>query len=209
MKTFKQFLTEDNEPTLQEFLKQNCSQFCREAKIDISNVLSSENLLYRGLTNLPSGRTNEPTLFGKRIINSFTCEPRKNRVSLSMPTRTHEIIDDYLLKEFKFRARSNVIFCTGNKRHAGGYGEPYAIFPYDGYKFVWSDKSEDLYNTMIHVMNASNEEILNYITDLKFTDKDLQTATKSGNEIMLNCSEYFAIPMPNEEEEEEEIDYDY
>lgn len=75
--------------------------------------------------------------------------PRKNRQPKDMPGDLHEILDDYFYKKFGWRPRSEGVFCAAARSTAEGYGDrPFLIFPFDGYKYLWNKKVDDLYSKM-------------------------------------------------------------
>ena len=56
--------------------------------------------------------------------------------------------------------------------------------------FGWSPTTSDL----LAVEFDRDTDIAQTLEDLQYTDEDLPTAIKSGNEIMLSCRDYYAIP---------------
>jgi hypothetical protein len=98
------------------------------------------------------------------------------------------------LEKFGWAARSEGVFATGNSKEAAYYGNVYAIYPVDGYKYIWSPKVKDLYTHLDwdteKDLDLSDEEIDELFQTYK-TD-DLQQAIDSRHEIMIKCSQYAA-----------------
>ncbi len=137
---FQQYLTEGNLPgyidTLQ-MVYDNCMPFIKDlVKGGFSYYNSNDNLLM-------SGRNQKTPQISKSV--------RQNRRPRDTDPKVHKILDDAFNKEFKIKARSSTIFCSGDKSAASSYGVIYLIFPIGKYEIIWSSEFRDLYN-------ASNQE---------------------------------------------------
>lgn len=127
------FLKEDN-PQVQ-IIKENCQQFLSEVR--------------------------EPLWHGTNGSLPFENKLRVRSAPKNMPLVLHQAIDQAFNSIFGFKARTHALFCTGDKSQANSYGKPYAIFPKDGFKFVWSDKVKDLYLKFVEtsISSASNDAL--------------------------------------------------
>ena len=187
---FKGYVNEDGAEDLQEaldYMGVHCSKFLKDAM--------------RGGRFMWSGRKN-------RHSNWFVGDVRKGRRPVDSSNQLHDKMDDMFLKKFGFRARSNVLFCTGSHNTTSYYGNTYSIWPIGDYKFVWSPSVRDI---VVELENMEDEWESGYpltsteeekdvretgrLEDLmrKYTDKDIKAAIKSGNEIMLHCKKYVAL----------------
>lgn len=122
--------------------------------------------------------------------------------------------DNLFKKCFGWKARTeNSLFATGNYIHASLYGNHHIVYPFDGYKYIWSNNIRDFYNHLMKYL--SNELGLNddyppivyefYMNNKKIIDdyikqmitlyrtNNLIQAIDSGNEIMFHCKKYIVI----------------
>lgn len=135
----------------------------------------------------------------------------------------HYIIDKAFEREFGWKARSNSLFVTSSLVAAQGYGFLKLIFPIGPVKYIWSPEISDLYmyvkiqpvrdawgvdagpipddemkfymdNPDQLIKRASEAELKRVITS-KYKTKGLPQSY-SSSEIMINCSEYWAISVP-------------
>jgi len=100
--------------------------------------------------------------------------------------------------------RSNSIFCTGRRTAAAYYGPTYAIFPYDGFKFLWSKRIVDLFDSPIAsgatyyglipkpLKSLDKMSPAEFVKHYGFTNKNLPSAIQSGHEILIH-GDYLAI----------------
>jgi hypothetical protein len=88
------------------------------------------------------------------------------------------------LKEAGFEAlRSNSLFCTGDIRRAEDYGEPYVIFPKNGFKFTWSWKNVDYFSRDDAYYNRMNAD--EFIRYEGLSNINLNGAIVSGNAVLI------------------------
>lgn len=93
---------------------------------------------------LYSGRKRDTDWFEQTLISERT--PKDMAVAI------HKDLDDEFLKQHGWRARSNVLFCTGDPLVTTEYGKEYMIFPKGNFKFLWSPKIVDLFIYMQRAM---------------------------------------------------------
>lgn len=181
-----------------DLIKRDCKPFIKEMK-----KFSSPLLLYRGVSNseLFISRTTNPkrmTIDSSRFVTAFF-----NKMAY----------DNF---GAKFRTE-NVIFGSGSYGQAAGYGNVYAVFPIGDFKFLWSPKIIDFYNSQLYgdiEYNASQEfvgyiktgkmkskkmiEIYkeiehSFLNEYKYSNKNLEEAIKSKHEIMVQAKKFYAI----------------
>jgi len=100
-----------------KFIEEHCSEFLASAK-------AANRFLYRGIKTYDS-----PSKI-------FLGSPRNDRRSRDTDPAVQLIVDEYLtLQGFK-ALRSNSIFCTGEEQNALTYGDPYIIFPINGFEYT-------------------------------------------------------------------------
>lgn len=143
------------------------------------------------------------TIFAYRGISTndqmespIIARTRKDRRPRDMPFEIHQRADDWFLKNFGVRYRSQALFVTGNKFIAGQYAyspkHVVRIIPLGVYTFCWSKIYSDLFLYKNSVQNSTIEE---YLDAGQYVEGDLKGAVASGNEIMLFCDQYVAIPV--------------
>jgi len=121
-----------------------------------------------------------------------------DRKPLGMNPGTMKDVNNYFKKEFGAPFRFSAL-CTGEKMLAQAFGDPYVIFPAGDYRFLWSPQVEDLNRaTNKFYVNLEPGEPDKIVPDLipakvQYTDKDLQGAIESGNEVMVRCNQYYAL----------------
>jgi hypothetical protein len=125
--------------------KYSYSKFLSDCSESIAAMQQSRSFLYRGMTdNMPDIFIGRP--WGKRKPKDTSTDVQK------------EI--DKLFKLAGFTAlRSNSIFCSGSIGQARDYGNPYIIFPINGFSFTWSPKMYDLYHQLGDIATSSPSEL--------------------------------------------------
>lgn len=143
---------------------------------------------------------------------------KKNRTPTNTHPRVHEMADDWFLKTFGIRARSQTALCTSSLQQSKDYGFPFLVFPSGNFEVIWSRKVDDLFfhlteSKIIHlikgetVKNEEGKQLLDdvsYINDAELYDAvsklldgfdyvkgHLDQALASKNEIMLYCDYYY------------------
>lgn len=152
--------------------------------------------MYRGLRR-KAGAHNEDFLKKEVRIDR---QPHLTR------TENHEIIDGWMQRTFGINGRSATIFCSGDDTTAYTYGNVYAIFPIGKFEFLWSPQIDDLFTDFPRDLEDGDEDgIEEFLENQNYTDKNLAAAIKSSNEIMIQCEEYYALPMFAEDWNSKEV----
>jgi hypothetical protein len=85
----------------------------------------------------------------KQITEIGKVTARKNRKPKDTPQKTHELLDALFFKKFGWKVRSEGIFTNPQPGTVMPYGAyAYAFFPIGKYRYVWSDRVEDLFSQM-------------------------------------------------------------
>jgi len=177
----------DIPPELSKYIKkikENCSQ--------IIKVYKKENkLLYRGMY------FDDPT---KDFIKK---KPRKHRKPSDTTEFATREMDKRFYKKFGWKPRTEGVFATGSLTTAESYGRNLAIFfPFDGYKYIWSSKIRDFYEstsyshmTKTELLRMDKNEVYKEFDKIikTYTDKYLSEAIWSLSEIMFKCDYYYAM----------------
>jgi len=128
--------------------------------------------------------------------NIFISDVRKNRKPTDTKINVHNDLDTLFKKKFGWKARSNSIFCTGSAEDAADYGNTvYMIFPIGKYRYLWSDKIDDLFFYVdTHLITSDPNRIDRLAKTVnKYKTSDIKKAISSKHEIMVNCDQYLAI----------------
>lgn len=137
----------------------------------------------------------------------FHGRTRIDRGTATDPEAVKEI--DAVFAAHGFKAlRTQSMSCATSYGDAGNFGsDVFAIFPVNGFSFTWSPMVHDfgrmtggdvLLNRLPKVIakhGAENLEDL-LINKFQFSDKDFESALKSGNEIAI-AGEYYALKFAN------------
>lgn len=124
---------------------------------------------------------------------------RKDRRPRNSDPLFHELADDWFFNKFGVRYRSAALFVTSDLRHAarymGGSGRLVRVIPLSDYSYCWSPRLEDLtyVQSRISVLNAVT--VGSQLDAAEYREADLRGAHASGNELMLHCERYVAIPI--------------
>jgi hypothetical protein len=175
---FKTFLNETyNEDEARKILKillKDCKPYI--------DILKKNNFMYYFLT-------------GRRINEEFIKRKvRQDRRSLDTPDDIHKWVDDWFLKKFGIKARSQTVFCTSRYGQASSYGKVYFLFPIGKFEIIWNKKYPDIFNRafMDRGLESYKEYFMDNFADAYVKGKPIE-ALKSGNEIMLHCKEYYLM----------------
>jgi len=135
---------------------------------------------------------------------------RSERKPRAMGLSVKDYLNDYFQKTFGWRAR-NGVFATSYIAHIiDNFDNPYIIFVPNGFKYVWSWEFMDLnlgdgddwldsisFKIKRGEQYHDDEWRDNEITIEKgfdsFTDKDIVSALKIGNEISFKCAHYYLV----------------
>lgn len=135
---------------------------------------------------------------GNPIMHPYIGETPKNRQPKDMPLDLHRRADNWFQVKFGIRYRSQALFITGSKfiaiahAHANSEKHVVRIIPISAYSFCWSPVIKDLFS---FGNSANGETIEEFLDSGKYSQTNLEEAIKSGNEIMLFCERYVAIPL--------------
>lgn len=144
-----------------------------------------------------SGRTHN--------ANSFERKMQVKRMPLDTPPEIHSMLNRLYKKKFGWEARSKSIFCTGDMSQSFQYGKPFLIFPTGNFKYLWHQKTKDLWNhikyniaakidtTSIDGADMLEDLLTKFVKEYK--NNGLLRAIKSGNEIMVHTKEYGAFDV--------------
>jgi hypothetical protein len=130
--------------------------------------------LYRGMKN--------EDFYGIKPI-------RTDRKPLDMLVANQIGLDKAFYKKYKWKARSNSLFCSGSKHIAQGYGGAYIIFP-EGpfFRYLWSPEIDDLYEYMKESGIFDYDDIVGM-----YQSTDLCRALKTNHEIMVHADRYYYV----------------
>lgn len=165
------------------------------------------------------------------VDNWIERKPRRNRLPMNTPGHLHDIVDSVFKKRFGWKVRSEGVFVTSDVGSADSYGFPCVFFPFDGFKFIWSPKIDDLYMEIdvffkkwlketdhpmkwLDVRPTNIDDIeegvlkafFDWLVEKYYTDTNLAYALKSGNEVMFKCKKYYAVDDKYEGYLEEKLD---
>ena len=116
------YLNEDKITSLVDLIKDKCKPFLKD--------WNGINFLYRGM---------------KQGFDYKVLPVRTDRKPKDMPIDLHNMFDNAFQSKFGWKARSNSVFCTGDKIATEEYGNCFVIFPIGNYQFISSPNIEDLY----------------------------------------------------------------
>lgn len=199
MKTFKQYLSEAERLTVKQVLERDCAPFLKESK--------QNGLIYRGIKGLnPEDADNVAREANSVPVDDllyWTKTVRTDRKPKDTHPSMHAMINDWFKKKFGFGARSETMFCLGEKgiKNLRQYGTPCIVFPIGEFQYVWSPTVTDLYNEVGKLILLQDEgELIDYLDECNYIDHELNVAVRRNNgpEIMIKCSRYYAFEMHDE-----------
>lgn len=201
--TFKQFiLMEADGNELLAVLERDCGPFLSASK--------HRGLLRRGMKGKSLGIT-------KTVIDPFTDKDldfwenkvRKDRKPRDFSDEEHEELNNWFNENHGFKARSEAVFCFGDKARdyvTAEYGPLYFIFPIGEFEYVWSPNITDLYvealqNNIDHYPDDATEAekekyspIELFMRNAGYRTTGFEKAVAGSNEIMIKCDKYYAFP---------------
>lgn len=216
MKTFKQFF-EENQGTpapifkLEELLNGDCKNFFRQSQ--------KKGLLFRGMNGF--GKYQGGLQIGEKQFNLYKKAVRKDRKPMSTKGPVHKIIDDWFEEEMGMKARSQAVFCTGERGRgtAETYGDIAVILPIGKFIYTWSPQVDDLFDIIKDKFEDRNSSTGKFrqewlgsdgkpdaeligagMDELKYTINNFDKACAGHQEIMIECDEYYVIPYKDEDE---------
>jgi len=101
------------------------------------------------------------------IIQYFT--EGRVRFPKDTPKVLHELFNEIFFKKFGWKVRDGV-FVYRDTRSTWAYGDPFMIFPNNGFKYVWSTEIKDLY-TKLSYDKPYSEYIINFLNQNDINDK--------------------------------------
>jgi hypothetical protein len=178
----------------------------------------SYNKLYRGVR--------------KRLPN-FSFQPLPvNRTPLDTPLELHQICDDYFLKKFGIRFRSNATFACNDAIQSTEYGAAHILFPIGEFTICWSPDVSDLtYSKVGHLemsyyymtvadplypnsfptqefnKEAYAEDVIAVLEDSGYRTDGLQEAIKSKNEVMIHAPDGYYLVKSNVDDDDDRPGY--
>lgn len=164
----------------------------------LSSLHGSDQLLLRGFSRehgIINGMCQEDNIF-------------KNRKPKNMPLFFHNAADNWFLKRFGVKYRSNVVMCTGEWSIAEGYGDVYAIFPVGSFSVCWSGVVQDLFGHMSSHYPGdpdSETDVQDFLDSLGYQVGDLKGAIKSQNELLINCRSFIRVRVKSQHQEKQII----
>lgn len=226
-KTFKQFLAEREEEKIsfEKLLHGNCAAYFTQSK--------QKGLLIRGISGYGQHEGtlvfDRPEYNEKGIAFSlFRKQVRKDRKPADTQKEIHHILDDWFEEEMGMRARSQALFVFGeNGREAATeYGGGLCVvLPIGTFHYVWSPKVKDLYYDVIREKvqtlprfekpasiqpefigsdgKPDLEKFDELMKSLGYTINGFDKAVTSTSEIMIECDEFYVIPLAHDEKHRE------
>ena len=114
---------------------------------------------------------------------------RTDRAPLDTPQDIHDELDLWFQDEFGWRARSEGLFCWPLKFTSQWVQGKWLVFPAGKYKYIWSDKVDDLWATLGgYGSNLDNlmDAFHTHFSD-SYTNKNIKKSMIWGGEIMIKC----------------------
>lgn len=184
---------------LATILKRDCSDFLTKSggnflvRGDDTNTVKKKYLL--------NDKNNEQSIVLK-------CATHKDRQPRDVSIEKTELLNDYFKKKFGWNARTeNTLFALGNTTESldniGGneYADHiYLVFPKGQIKYIWSKHITDIVTKQDFLRPENISEQLK-----SYTDTNLRMAAKRDSEIMINCKEYYLVPLSKELELKEAL----
>jgi len=135
-----------------------------------------------------------PVYRGSKMISQYDdfikIKVRPEKQDPDIPTDIQKTVDRALKRNGHTALICNSIHVTGNVNIAQEYGRLFVIFPISEFSFSWSPKVYDL----MAVLRHKDEKIRKLSNVLpSYSSENLQKAIVSGNEILVNCKEYYKV----------------
>ena len=170
----------DQKTTALKKIKADCKPFLKIIGYDIN-----EYPLYRGMSG---------TGFQHKTVRLT------NRSPMSTALTKHDRYNHYFEETFGQPFR-NSMFASGSIQMAFFYGRVFRVFPIGNFDWLWSPQIEDIALDIKwpiiggqHNVPPSQEAVNAKLDTLDYNmNSDIRGAIKSGNEIMIRCSEYYAV----------------
>ena len=122
------YITENRISDYYDLVEKDCKKY-------LKTVENSDYFLIRWADK-------QPITYKKKV--------RKNRVPLDTPLKVHKFIDRSFKKKFGWKPRSEGLFCFASDEWSAAF----LVFPIGNFKFVWSNKVDDLTVSLAKIINA-------------------------------------------------------
>jgi len=124
---------------------------------------------------------------------------RMDRKPKDSSPRFHAIADAWFARKFGVNFRSQSLHLTARILTAQTHGATPAhvmrVVPLSPYRYCWSPNAVDLLFAAKKMEHSSEGEIASHLESLNYQTDGLDAAFDSGNEVMLHCERYMAIPL--------------
>lgn len=213
MKTFKEYLAETTYQKMTDFVGEHCAPWLKDLNGD-------EDLrVWRGLEIKSTDKKVLMTMEDGKLANCYIKTVRTDRKPLDTHPELSNAVDDLLYEKFGWHPRKNGLFVYGPdaKGDTKAYGTLHQVFPIGDIEFCWSPEIADMFGKIGSVaykvakMNGNDaarqkddvhttEELEDFKNEMTkdylgtYTDDNLRKAISSGNEIMVKCKSYLAVP---------------
>lgn len=141
----------------------------------------------------------EISAFYRGMSADYDCErplllrTRKDREPRNTDKVVHQRADAWFEQRFGIRYRSQALLVTSSiftaKLYAATARHVFRVIPLGPYKYCWSAKVRDMVS-----LSTAGGTIEDMLYASCYIESDLTQAHDSGNEVMLYCEEYVAIP---------------
>lgn len=129
----------------------------------------------------------------------FIKELRTDRRPKDSSQTFHDAADEWFLNRFGVRYRSQVVCVSSRRLTAQAYAATpehlMRIIPLAEYRYCWSPKVTDLLFKAKELTEASLLAVHQFLDSAEYKESSLEEAHGLGNEVMLHCSRYVAIPV--------------
>lgn len=191
MTTFKQFLTEDEQLTIEDIVR-DCKPFLEQW---------TTTPMWRGMQRLAPHKSEIQIGDSPVNVSWMKKSVRSDRIPRNSWFQASEYVDDYFHEKIGWKPRSEGLFVTGSYSRADQYGLVYMIFPIGQFNFLWSPNINDLYYVLPEPHDVKLDDLFGYVNhildDAKFQTTDLNSAIDHGVEITIHCKNYYAISIPH------------
>ena len=140
--------------TIVKQIKQNCQQYLTEFQTRLKN----DRHIYRGTDTSPGMMAKVKT--------------RPNRRPRNTAKDIHKLLNDEGQKRWGFKWRTEGVHTSTDANDAEFYGNIYAFFPVDGYKYVYHPKVYDILSDVSSILSYAGR------VDPKHNDYDKRQAER-------------------------------
>jgi hypothetical protein len=136
----------------------------------------------------------------KRVKDIKIFTPRTDRQPRDMDPGIHKYMDDMFKEYHGWKARSEGVFTTTDRRQSSLYGKPYVFFPIGNYKYLWNPKVNDLMGNLkeLLILDISDLDYSNNKDNLEdlikgYKSTNLKQAAVRNSEVMFLCKSYYLV----------------